>query len=188
METINSLVGVLLRTAIEWVCFRRLLFSSVTMVMKLITSFLFKHVLVTYKSVPEKSPWACIPNFCHSAFNLEYRRDVCSWSCHYLLQDSVFLYVLQESKGKQTRYFIHLSRIWSCTVALCQLCFCSSEEERLPLWNRLLPREGLGVQRPAKFPISYGERPFVFGNCKSARQSPRRNSPHENKAVLYLKP
>lgn len=106
METINSLVGVLLRTAIEWVCFRRLLFSSVTMVMKLITSFLFKHVLVTYKSVPEKSPWACIPNFCHSAFNLEYRRDVCSWSCHYLLQDSVFLYVLQESKGKQTRYFI----------------------------------------------------------------------------------
>lgn len=154
--------------------------------MSLFTSFVFKHFLVICESSVRELSLPFIPNLYHSALNLKYHRGI-QIHDHFIINYQKSQYSSSTRRETQQTLF-HLRRIWSRTAAFCQLCLCKWEEEHLSLFNRLFLRQGLGVQHPAKFPISFGEKPFVFWNCKSARQSPHRNSPHENTAVLYLNP
>lgn len=144
-------------------------------------------MLVNLESEEKKKLLAFIPDLHYNLFNLEYNRPrahVCGWPlCDLWTKGPVFFW-----KQKQTKQALfHPNGRCSHTTASCPLCLYNSQEHSAQ-FNRLFLTEGLGVQHPANFPISYGEKPFVLWNCISARQSPHRNSPHEKKAVLYLKP
>lgn len=56
--------------------------------------------------VSEKSPLVFIPNLYHNAFNLEYRRDMCSWSFHYSLREEESIFLQHWKRRNQTHYFI----------------------------------------------------------------------------------
>ena len=101
--------------------------------------------------VSENSPLPFIPNLYHSALNLKYHRGIQTHD-HFIINYQKSQY--SSSTGRETKQTLfHLSRIWSHTVAFCQLCLCNWKEEHLPLFNRLFSDRAWVCSTLPSFPL-----------------------------------